>query len=74
MSEITASLTYSNIDLREDIDSLERHLRALESVQIDGLGLSSAELRYDQSVVSRPDFENAIQQAGGSLQNINRLE
>ena len=74
MSEIRVSLAYGNIESREDVDTLERQLKALGNMEVHGLGLSTTEVTYDQNEVSEQDLEQAVQQAGGTLQTIKRIE
>lgn len=70
MSMQKVRLDVTQINSREGIDQMEQQLKALDTVQIDQLGLNEVHLTYDRTAVSNDDLERAVQEAGGHLERI----
>lgn len=70
MSNTKVRLDVTKINSREEIDQLERQLKALDSVEIHQLGLNEVHLSYAREAVSNQDLERAVQEAGGHLERI----
>lgn len=74
MSEMRVRLEYDGIDEREEIDALERSLKAVQSVKLHEIGLNQADISYETNDVEPEAFERIVAEAGGTLRRTLRLD
>ena len=74
MSLIRLRIELSGIDSKQEVDALEHHLRSREGVELHEVGLSAVELSYDQHTMDTNDIERIVEQAGGKVRALHRIE
>lgn len=67
-------IALGKINTQQEVDALEKRLKGLAGVRIHELGLSKLSLSYDQTKVDPSQIEQAIERAGGEIQEMRREE
>lgn len=71
MSEdMKVTITYDGVNAHEQIDALERELNALESVQVQQIGIDTVTLTYDQNALDANQIERVIERIGDNVRDM----
>ena len=74
MSTLKVNVTYDGINEREEVDAVERNLKALDTAEVETVGISAAQMSYDPAALDTEDIEAAVTDAGGNVRSIDRIE
>ena len=73
MSTIKADYHIEGMSCQHCIDAVEGELGQLQGLTVEEVGIGRARVRYEGNDVTPTDIENAIDEAGYSVQSVERI-
>ena len=73
MSTIKADYHIEGMSCQHCIDAVEGELGQLQGLTVEEVGIGRARVQYEGNDVTPTDIENAIDEAGYSVQSVERI-
>jgi copper chaperone len=73
MSTVKADYHIEGMSCRHCIDAVEGELQQIDGLTVEEVAIGRARVRYEGNDVSPQDIESAIDEAGYSVQSVERI-